>query len=117
MILNGCLALASGVIESYCHHKPASSEVPSWIYKLFLKCRNHKHDKHQVQAENGQEMDSSDSPEMENAASAEDIDEGVGQTSIWKDLASLINRLTLALCVLLTLVSMIAITVQFLLLR
>ena len=29
MIITGCLAVVSDVIESYCHHKPTSSNVPS----------------------------------------------------------------------------------------
>ena len=122
MILNGCLALASGVIESYCNHKPTSSEVPFFIYKLLLNRRGHKH---QVQPGNEQVVDSFYFPEEEKAISAEDIDEDGGQKSInikfhaqvtWKDLALLINRLMLALCILVTLVSVITITVKFLLL-
>ena len=116
MILNGCLALASGVTESFCHHKPTSSEVPFWIDTLLRKRRGYKH---QVQTENGQRMDSYESHDFgkrENDDSAEDIDEIGGQKITWKDLASMINRLALALCVLITLLSLISITVKFLLL-
>ena len=113
MILNGCLALASGVIESYCHQKPTSSEAPYWINKLL---RNRKGHNNKTQARNGQGMDPSDSSEGENVVNAEVIVEIGGQKSTWKDLALLTNRLTLLLCILITLVSAITITVKFILL-
>ena len=122
MILNGCLALASGVIESYCYHKPTSSEVPFWIYKLLRKRRDLKH---QVQTGHGEVMNSSDPSEAKNVVRAEDFDDAGGLKSInvsfhtpvtWRDLASLINRLMLALCILITLGSVITITINFLLL-
>ena len=122
MILNGCLALASGVIESYCYHKPTSSEVPFWTDKLLRKCRDHKH---KVQAGNGQVTNSSDHSEAENAVITDDFDEVGGLKSMsesfhtqvtWRDLALLINRLMLALCIFITLGSVITITIHFLLL-
>ena len=115
MIINGCLALAAGVIESYCYHKPTSTEVPFWIDKIR---RNRREYKHQVPTENGQRMDSCESHfgKKESGDSAEGIDETEDQRSTWKDLASLINRFTLALCILITLLSLISIMVKFLLL-
>ena len=125
MILNGCLALASGVIESYCYHKPTSSEVPFWIYKLLQERRDHSHHNHQVQAGNGHAVNSSDPLEAESVIRTEDFDEVGGLKSInasfhtqvtWRDIASLINRFMLALCIFITLGSVITITIQFLLL-
>ena len=43
MIITGCLAVVSDVIESYCHHKPTSSNVPSWLCKLARKRQGQKH--------------------------------------------------------------------------
>ena len=123
MILNGCLALASGVIESYCYHKPTSSEVPFWIDKFLRKRQEHEH---QVHAGNGQAMNCSDHSEAENVVITEDFDEVGDLKSInesfytqvtWRDIALLVNRLMFSLCIFITVGSVITITILFLLLQ
>ena len=123
MILNGCLALASGVIESYCYHKSTSSEVPFWIDKFLRKRQEHEH---QVHVGNGRAMNSSDHSEAENVVITEDFDEVGDLKSInesfytqvtWRDIALLVNRLMFSLCIFITLGSVITITILFLLLH
>ena len=127
MIITGCLAVVSGVIESYCHYKPASSNVPKWLCKLARKRRGQKHKdtaSGMVASDNYREAntDISDVPEkrMQICFTEDSSTESLSvnmvnmETEItWKELASAINKLMLLACIFITLASIITIVFNF----
>ena len=120
MIITGCLAVVSGVIESYCHYKPASSNVPKWLCKLARKRQGQKHKdtaSGMVESDYSRVANAniSDVPEkrmqicVTEDSSTESLSVNMETEITWKELASAINKLMLLACIFITVASIITI--------
>ncbi|XP_072046747.1 neuronal acetylcholine receptor subunit alpha-7-like [Amphiura filiformis] len=127
MIVIGCLSVMNGVITAY-FQQQSPNDVPTWLNKLYtiINPKKHLQEEHRIVKTNdsnqkglGEQMIMANKPDDDNRgdSNSNTLDVADRASLTGKHVASIINRLLMVVCIIITVLSMIVTAILFIVIR